>query len=111
MLKLSDRPLSPYAQKAEIALREKCVDFTTATPADLGSGRTVIEFTRANSRAEVPTLLHDGTAIFDSTVIVEYLEDTRPTTTLRPTGGGLTVVRAGLEGNNIRFTSAFEEGQ
>jgi glutathione S-transferase/RNA polymerase-associated protein len=84
MLTLYDHPLSPYAQKVKIALREKGLAFEATTPADIGSGRTVADFARANPRAEVPTLLDDGAAIFDSTVILEYVEDAFPSPALRP---------------------------
>jgi len=73
MIELYDHPLSPYAQKVKIALREKGVDFSAHTPADIGSGRTAADFAAANPRAEVPALVHDGFAVFDSTVICEYV--------------------------------------
>ena len=38
MLKLYDHPLSPYAQKVKIALREKGQAFETLTPGGLGAG-------------------------------------------------------------------------
>ena len=38
MLKLYDHPLSPYAQKVKIALREKGQPFETLTPGGLGAG-------------------------------------------------------------------------
>jgi glutathione S-transferase/RNA polymerase-associated protein len=84
MLSLYDHPLSPYAQKVKIALREKNVPFTAATPAEIGSGRTADDFARANPRAEVPALVHDGFAVFDSTVILEYVEDAFPSPALLP---------------------------
>ncbi len=84
-IELYDHPLSPYAQKVKIALREKEIAFTAPMPADLGSGRTADTFAKANPRAEVPTLLHDGAAIWDSTVILEYIEERFPTPALRAT--------------------------
>jgi glutathione S-transferase/RNA polymerase-associated protein len=84
MLSLYDHPLSPYAQKVKIALREKDVQFVAATPSEIGSGRTAAEFARANPRGEVPALLHDGFAVFDSTVILEYIEDAFPSPALLP---------------------------
>ena len=35
---LYEHPLSSYAQKVKIALREKGLDFTVETPAALGTG-------------------------------------------------------------------------
>lgn len=81
---LWDHPLSPYAQKVKIALREKGVPFETAVPGGIGVGGAAGDFLAANPRAEVPALLHDGTAIFDSTIILEYIEDCWPQPPLLP---------------------------
>ena len=85
---LWDHPFSPYAQKVKIALREKGVPFETAVPGGIGAGGAAGEFVAANPRAEVPALIHDGPdgniAIFDSTIILEYIEDAWPTPSLLP---------------------------
>ncbi|ONF96410.1 glutathione S-transferase family protein [Sphingomonas jeddahensis] len=79
-----DHPLSPYAQKVKIALREKGVAFDTAIPGGIGVGGAAGEFVAANPRAEVPALVHDGFGIFDSTIILEYIEDAWPEPSLLP---------------------------
>jgi glutathione S-transferase/RNA polymerase-associated protein len=80
-----DHPLSPYAQKVKIALTEKRVPFEAPLPEAIGSGATGGEFLAANPRGEVPALVdEDGTAIFDSTVILEYVEDRWPEPPMRP---------------------------
>ncbi|MBT9471197.1 MAG: glutathione S-transferase family protein [Pseudomonadota bacterium] len=84
MLKLYDHPLSPYAQKVKIALREKGQPFETLTPGGLGAGGAQGEFIRANPRAEVPALVDGEVMIFDSTIILEYLEDCWPSPALLP---------------------------
>ncbi len=84
MLTLYEHPLSPYAQKNKIALREKGIEFELATPDAIGSGDTSGDFLQANPRGEVPALIDDGFAIFDSTIILEYLEDKWPTPPLLP---------------------------
>lgn len=82
---LYDHPLSSYAQKVKIALREKGVAFERRLPDDFGTGRRDTEFAAANPRAEVPVLLPDGQApIFESTVILEYIEDRWPEPHLLP---------------------------
>lgn len=86
MVRLYEHPLSPYAQKVKIALREKAVAFDLAVPGGMGSGGAGGDFTAANPRAEVPTLIDDATAVFDSTIILEYIEDRWPTPALMPTG-------------------------
>jgi len=84
MLKLYDHPLSPYAQKVKIALREKGQAFETLTPGGLGAGGAAGEFIEANPRAEVPALVDGAVRIFDSTIILEYIEDRWPDPALLP---------------------------
>jgi glutathione S-transferase len=84
MLDLLEHPLSPYAQKVKIALAEKGVPFTVRTPDAMGSGATPAEFRAASPRGEVPVLFVDGTPIFDSTIILEFIEDRWPEPALLP---------------------------
>ncbi len=72
-----DHPLSPYGQKVKIALQEKGVDFEAPLPSNIGSGETSGEFARVSPRGEVPALLHGDVAVFDSSVILEYVEESR----------------------------------
>lgn len=77
--------MSSYAVKVRIALREKGVPFDFATPAGLGSGNDIApDFASANPRAEVPALVDGDVKIFDSKVIMEYLEDNFPERPLLP---------------------------
>lgn len=82
MVLLYEHPLSPYAQKVKIALNEKGVSYETRLP-DLFSGSDP-EFAAANPRMEVPALVDDDTSVFDSTIILEYIEDRWPTPPLLP---------------------------
>lgn len=80
-----DHPLSPYAQKVKIALMEKGVAFDAPLPAAIGSGAASGEFAEASPRGEVPALVdEDGTRVFDSTVILEYIEERWPEPPLLP---------------------------
>ncbi len=81
---LYEHPLSSYAQKVKIALREKGLDFDVETPAALGSGNAGGAFAAASPRNEVPTLIDGEARIFDSTIILEYLEDKYPSPPLLP---------------------------
>jgi glutathione S-transferase len=81
---LYEHPLSSYAQKVKIALREKGVAFTVETPPALGSGKADGEFAVASPRNEVPALIDGDARIFDSTIILEYLEDKLPSPPLLP---------------------------
>ena len=86
MLILFDHPLSPYAQKVRIALLEKEIEFDWQLPENIGSGDASGDFVIANPRAEVPALVDDKIQIFDSTIILEYIEDRWPDASpLRPT--------------------------
>jgi glutathione S-transferase len=67
-----DIPLSPYAQKVKMALLEKGIPFETKVP-DLDTPDP--EFLALSPRLEVPVLVDDDVCLFDSSVIVEYIED------------------------------------
>ncbi len=84
MVILYEHPVSPFAQKVKIALAEKGVAFESRLPDLLGGGDDAA-FAAANPRREVPALVDGDTALFDSTVILEYIEDRWPTPPLLPT--------------------------
>jgi glutathione S-transferase/RNA polymerase-associated protein len=79
-----DHPLSPYGQKVKIALLEKGIAFDAPMPDALGSGATAGEFAAASPRGEVPALIDGDVAVFDSTVILEYIEERWPDPPLLP---------------------------
>lgn len=84
MVILYEHPLSSYAQKVKIALREKRVPFKAELPNDLGTGATG-PLAAANPRREVPVLIDEsGVAIFESTIIMEYIEERWPEPALLP---------------------------
>ena len=83
-LLLYEHPLSSYAQKVKIALREKGVPFEAELPESFGTGRTDGPFAAANPRVEVPVLVDGETRIFESTVIMEYVEERWPDPPLLP---------------------------
>jgi stringent starvation protein A len=84
LMLLYEAPGSPYAQKVKIALREKAVPFTVEVPETLGTGRTDGPFGIGNPRAEVPMIVDGETRIFDSTIILEYIEEQWPDPPLLP---------------------------
>lgn len=81
---LYEAPGSPYVQKVKIALREKAVAFEVELPESLGTGQTDGPFGLGNPRAEVPMLVDGQTRIFDSTIIMEYIEERWPNPPLLP---------------------------
>lgn len=81
---LYEHPLSPYAQKVKIALDEKGVPYETKMPVAMGTGQPDREFLKSNPRGEVPSLIDGDVAVFDSTIILEYIEDKWPEPPLLP---------------------------
>ena len=76
-----------FGAKAEIALREKAIDFElTMVPFDRQHGyepkHPVV--LRVNPKRQVPVLIDGEVEIFDSTQIFEYLEDKYPRPPLWP---------------------------
>ena len=84
MVTLYEHPLSPYAQKCKIALREKGIAFELKMPNAIGSGQTGGDFMLANPRGEVPALIDGDLTIFDSTIILEYIDDKWTDKPMRP---------------------------
>lgn len=79
-----EHPLSPYAQKVKLALREKGIPFEVHTPG-FGSEQEAAEFSAISPRREVPVLVHAGQTYFESSLILAYIEETWPTPALLPT--------------------------
>jgi len=79
-----ESPVSSYVQKVKICLREKGIPFTTKVPEDLSNNMTSGPLHSANPRLEVPVLVDGNLQIFDSTIILEYLEDKWPSPQLLP---------------------------
>jgi glutathione S-transferase len=82
MLKVYEHPFSPYAQKVKIALYEKNIPFDLEMPQAFAGGAT--EYGKTNPRLEVPALVADGFPIFDSTIILQYIEDRWPEPAMLP---------------------------
>lgn len=76
MLKLISATPSPYARKVRIALAEKGIPFELITEVPWNQGALTEQH---NPLAKLPVLLlEDGSSIFDSRYILEYLEWTYP---------------------------------
>lgn len=80
-MKVLEHPLSPYAQKVKLALSFKDIPFDVETPA---IGADAEAFMAASPRGEVPVLLHDDIAIYNSAVIGAYIDETWPEPALMP---------------------------
>src|SRR5688572_5863386 len=87
MIKLYSGPLSMFGAKAEIALREKGVQFEiemVAFSQQRGYDPKHPEVLRVNPKRQVPVLIDDAVEIYDSTQIFEYCEDRWPEPALWP---------------------------
>jgi len=76
-----DIPLSPYAQKVKLALLEKNIEFETRIP-DLNQPDA--EFLAVSPRLEVPALVDGEARVFDSSIILQYIEERWPEPALLP---------------------------
>jgi glutathione S-transferase len=81
-MKLIGTPISPYTRKARVVLAEKRIEYEFVVDAPYDAATNVTSF---NPLGKVPVLvLDDATTIFDSRVIVEYLDNASPVTKLLP---------------------------
>ena len=87
MLELYHYDRSTAAQKVRIALAEKGLEWESRIVNTKVGVREHLksDYLKLNPRGLVPTLVHDGHAIRESQVILEYLEDAFPEPSLRPT--------------------------
>src|ERR1700731_649225 len=74
-LRLISHKLCPYVQRAVIALTEKGVPFERV---DIDLANKPDWFLKLSPLAKTPVLVVGDTAIFESAVILEYLEETQP---------------------------------
>ena len=84
-MKLIGAVTSPYVRKVRMVLSEKKLDYQFVTE-DVWSADTTI--TQSNPLGKVPCLIMEaGEALFDSRVIVEYLDTLSPVGKLIPSTG------------------------
>jgi len=87
-MKLYYSPLSVYSAKPRIAMYEKAIAHETRlvnwTPAT--GWIKPDELPRLNPKAQIPVIVDDQAAIYDSTIILEYLEERFPKPPLFPAG-------------------------
>jgi len=86
MLKLFEHPLSPYARKVKIVLEHAGIPYQRVFVNPLAPDPEALrQFAAASPRLEVPCLVDDdGTAVFDSTVMLEYIEEKWPERSTQP---------------------------
>jgi glutathione S-transferase len=86
MLKFFEHPLSPYARKVKIVLEHAGIPYQRVFVNPIAPDPDALRaFAAASPRLEVPCLVDDdGTAVFDSTVMLEYIEDKWPERSTQP---------------------------
>jgi glutathione S-transferase len=86
MVTLLNVPISPFGTKVKMAMLEKGIAFETREP-DLEAAQAGgdPELTSATSpRLEIPLLIDGDVVVFDSTVILEYVEERWPEPAMLP---------------------------
>jgi glutathione S-transferase len=76
--------MSPCAQKVRIVLAEKSLEWTAHHINLQGKENLREDYLKLNPLGVVPTLVHDGRVVIESSIICEYLEDTFAQAPLRP---------------------------
>lgn len=84
MLELYHAPISTCSQKVRMALAEKQLDWHSRPIRFNDGDHLTPAYLKLNPNGVVPTLLHDGKAVIDSSVINEYLDDVFTAHPLRP---------------------------
>ena len=80
-MKLYSGPLSLFSRKVEIALREKELPFerlVVAFSQESGYSPKHPDVLAVNPKGQVPVLVDGELSLYDSTIILEYLEDAYP---------------------------------
>ena len=99
MMKLIGALTSPYVRKVRIVMAEKKLDYQFVLE-DVWNADTIL---KANPLGKVPCLvLEGGEAVFDSRVIVEYLDTRSPLNRLIP--------ESGRERTEVRTWEALADG-
>jgi glutathione S-transferase len=86
-MKLYSGPLSLFSRKVEIALHEKGLAFERVMvpfTQTVGYSPKNADVLRINPKGQVPVLVDGDLSLYDSTVIMEYLDDAYPQVPLFP---------------------------
>jgi glutathione S-transferase len=102
MIELYHHGSSVCAAKVRLVLAEKGLDWKGHYVDILAGDQFQPDYMKLNPKAVVPTLVHDGEVITESTVICEYLDEVAPSPPLKPAAA---VDRARMR----RWTKAVDE--
>jgi glutathione S-transferase len=84
VLELYHSPISTCSQKVRLVLAEKGLEWKSHEISFSARDHLSEAYLKLNPNGVVPTLVHDGDPIVDSSVINEYLDDVFPEKPLRP---------------------------
>jgi glutathione S-transferase len=84
MVELYHFGFSTCSQKVRLVLAEKSVDFVSHEVDLLRGDQHDPEYVKLNPNHVVPTLVHDGTVLIESTLINEYLDEVFPDPPMLP---------------------------
>jgi glutathione S-transferase len=84
MLALYHYPFSTCSQKVRLVLAEKALEFTSHEIDLMAGAQHDPAYVHLNPNHVVPTLVHEGVPIVESTLINEYLDDAFPVPPLMP---------------------------
>ena len=84
MLELYHNNMSVCAQKVRLVLAEKAIAATEHHLSLRAGDQQQPAYVKLNPKAVVPTLVHDGVVVTESTVIAEYLDEVFPEPGLSP---------------------------
>ena len=84
-LELYNFPASTCSLKVRLCLAEKNLDWIDHRLSPSATDHLTPEYLKMNPNGVVPTLLHNGDPIIDSSVIIEYLDEVFPAISLTPT--------------------------
>jgi glutathione S-transferase len=112
-MRLYSGPLSLFTGKVRIALDEKGLEYElVSVPFSRAAGYEPKhpEVVRLNPKRQVPVLVDGDLALYDSTLILEYLEDRHPTPPLLPADPGARARCRQLEAaaDEILFPRVFD---
>jgi glutathione S-transferase len=84
MLRLYDYPQCPFCRKARVALAEKGLKYERVFVDLRKREQKKEEFLKLNPYGKVPVLVDNGTVMYESSVINEYLDENYPDPPLMP---------------------------
>lgn len=84
MIEFYDNDMSVCAQKVRLVLAEKGVEYQRHHLNLRAGDQFKPDYLKLNPKGVVPTIVHEGQTVIESTVIIAYLEDVFPQPSLTP---------------------------